>query len=98
MHGGNRVMLTLPMSSALNVAFFASRMPRISRRSARNAVTMSSFTGRGRPSSMCRWIAFRMTRSALARCKMTYPRSTRWLISFQGASRIVFVKRRKSVK
>src|SRR5437899_2309614 len=59
MHGGNRVMLTFPMSSALNVAFFASRIPRISRRSVRNAVTMSSFTGRGRPSSMCRWIASR---------------------------------------
>src|SRR6266571_3206879 len=98
MHGGNRVMLTFPMSSALNVAFFASRMPRISRRSARKAETMSSFTGSGRPSSMCRWIAFRMTRSALARCKVTYPRSTRWLINFHGASRIVFVKRRKSVK
>src|SRR5437870_5443027 len=98
MHGGKRVMLTFPMSSALNVAFFASRMPRISRRSARKAETMSSFTGSGRRSSMCRWIAFRMTRSALARCKVTYPRSTRWLISFHGASRIVFVKRRKSVK
>src|SRR3989454_6236890 len=54
MHGGNRVMLTFPMSSALKVAFFASRMPRISRRSARKAETMSSFTGSGRPSSMCR--------------------------------------------
>src|SRR5207245_4726910 len=39
-----------------------------------------------------------MTRSALARGKVTYPRSTRWLVSCHGASRIVFVKRRKSVK
>src|SRR2546426_48639 len=54
MHGGNRVMLTFPMSSALNVAFFASRIPRISRRSVRNAVMMSSFTGRGKPSDQVR--------------------------------------------
>src|SRR5256886_1638575 len=39
-----------------------------------------------------------MTRSALARSTVTSPRSTRWLISFPGASRIVFVKRRKAVK